>query len=593
MSQDEKKDGLEYIQLSHRPRKNSSSGSGQASHRASQGSGRGDQRGAQRTAQPHHTPHSGYVYGESRREYQEGSYGESHSARRETPHWEAEKRRRAEAAEIRKKKKRRMQLTIVISLVVLIAVLIFCVVWKLLHKEKAEVSGTPAETAGSANGTLEKLSDADFQYPVSADKQELGTAQEMKEIADYEGYALRYPAIGNGTIDGEIAKRAGDIVSIFKGEVQALRGSEPVRMTMLADYEIYQTGESLVSVKFNVHKELPTGASDTVETYTYKLEDGAQVALSDVLKEGYLDLLSTKTKEFAAAQGGTVQEAAAAPADLNFQHYTWNEDGLTLYFAGGALVPEKTETIFFTIPMEELSEYLTMDLLGTGQSAAAQVGKVDPAKPMVCLTFDDGPKAATTPELLDILEENDARATFFLIGDSLKGSQAEEIVKRELALGCQVGNHTLDHQNFKDISDEEIHAEIEGVNDILEGWGLPRCSTVRPPYGGWNNHVISVITEYPLARWNVDTEDWKTRDPEATINKVLYDEKTKAADGDIILMHDIHAETIEACKTIIPELKARGFQLVTMEEMFAAKGIPYEGGQVYYSSGDIRTDFGS
>ena len=156
-----------------------------------------------------------------------------------------------------------------------------------------------------------------------------------------------------------------------------------------------------------------------------------------------------------------------------------------------------------------------------------------------------------------------------------------------------MGNHTLEHKNFKEISDEEITRQIEEVNDILKGWGFPACSTVRPPYGGWNNHVLAYITEYPLARWNVDTLDWQTKDVQSTINAVLYDEETKAADGDIILMHDIHAETIEACKTIIPELKARGFQLVTMEEMFEAKGIPYEGGQVYYSAHDIRTDFGS
>lgn len=102
---------------------------------------------------------------------------------------------------------------------------------------------------------------------------------------------------------------------------------------------------------------------------------------------------------------------------------------------------------------------------------------------MICLTFDDGPKASTTPELLDILEENDARATFFVVGDSLKAADAKEIVGRELALGCQVGNHTMNHENLKNITDEEITQQIEGVNDILTGWGYPKASTVRPPYG--------------------------------------------------------------------------------------------------------------
>ena len=511
--------------------------------------------------------------------------------------WEEEKYRRERAEQEQRQRQKRL---VIIILAAAAAVLALAVVLWLVFggdrnpSEPAAATQEPQTSGAASDG---RISETDFSFTVPAERQEAGTMQEMKELADYEGYVVHYPVTGNAAMDEAIAKRADDMTSVFKRQVQDMRTDGRTRMTMTGDYESYQTGEALVSVKFNIHKELPQAneAGDSIETYTYRMSDGAELGLSDVLTEGYLELLSTKTKEFVQTQGGTPREGAAEAADANFRYYTWNEDGLTLYFPGGTLIDGVTETLSFTIPMEELSGHLAMDLGGGGQDGqeaqAPVAGKVDPSKPMVCLTFDDGPKAATTPELLDILEENDARATFFVVGNALKGSSAEEIIRRELELGCQVGNHTASHENFKKISDEEIDAQIEGVNDILKGWGLPACGTVRPPYGGWNNHVRDVV-KYPMARWNVDTLDWETRDPEATIQCVLYDEVKKAADGYIILMHDIHAETIEACRTIIPELKARGFQLVTMEEMFAARGIPYEAGKVYYSIGDIRTDFG-
>lgn len=551
MSQEGKEENrLEYIQLSHRP--------------------------------PKHTENKNHGEGEKRRDPEHRGHGK---------------------AAMRLRKQRRNRIIGISCLSVIILLLVICIAVKFFHKDSADVDGTPAASSnGEGNESIKapetaKLSETDFQFTMTADKQEAGTALEKKEIADYEGYAVRYPSMGIQVMDEAIAQRVDDIVSVFKAEVEGCRTDEPVRMTMLTDYESYQTEEELISVKFNIHTELPMESlsGDSIETYTYDLAGGAEITLADVLKEGYLDMLAEKTKAFAESQNGTLIETAVAADALNFRYYTWNEDGLTLYFPGGTLVEGVDEILSCTIPMEDLKDYLTRDLAGGSETVQGQVsvpGNVDPTKPMVCLTFDDGPSAATTPELLDILEENDARATFFVVGSMLQKNDSEEIIKRALDLGCQVGNHTMSHENFKSISDEEIHQQIEGVNDILEGWGLERCSTVRPPYGGWNNHVLTQV-DYPMARWDVDTLDWETRDAASTINNVLYDEKLKAEDGDIILMHDIHAETIEACRTIIPELKARGFQLVTMEEMFAAKGIPYEAGKVYYSSGCIKTDFGS
>lgn len=506
----------------------------------------------------------------------------------------------------RRQRQKRNRLIGIGCLSVILLILIICIIIKLVQGRSEETGGTAADSsaAGTVSGLPEKLSEDDFRYPVSDDQKEVGTPQEKKEIAEYEGYAVRYPAVGNQAMDAAIAQRADDIITVFKARMQACQSDSPARMLLVADYESYQTKEALVSVKFDIHTELPQESlsGDTIETYTYQMTDGAEVSLSDVLKDGYLDFLSEKTREFARSQSGTFTESAVAASEANFKYYTWNEDGLTLYFPAGTLIEENQEVLSFTIPMEDLSSYLTMDLAGSSETeppesqeaqAPVQPGAdVDPTKPMVCLTFDDGPSVTNTPELLDILEENDARATFFVVGTSLQKEGAQEIVRRAQEMGCQIGNHTMDHKNFKEISDEEICQEIEGVNSILTSWGLEPTTIVRPPYGGWNNHVRDVV-QYPMIRWNLDTLDWKTRDPSCTIYNVLQDPELAAVDGDIILMHDIHAETIEACRTIIPELKARGFQLVTIEEMYAAKGIPLETGKVYYNSGHIKTDFGS
>ncbi len=518
---------------------------------------------------------------------EEGAGGQRAYSRR----YEAEKRRHIEMA---KKRRRRAKAQLAFGLILAVAlVVLLCMIgWRAFHGSGAKEAGETPVSESSMPETG-KLSEKDFAYSIADDKKEAGTPQEKREIGDYEGYAVRYPSLGSEAADEDLAARADDMISVFKSEASAKRSGKKDRMLLLADYESYQTGTDYVSVKFDIHKELAGTAEDSLETCTYRLSDGQTVALSDLLSEGYLELLSEKAASLASSQGGSMQAAAVAANEANFKYHTWSNEGLTLYFPAGTLTDSQTGVLSCTVPMDELTEYLTEDITGQGLPVGGGASSVDPTKPMVCLTFDDGPKASTTPELLDILEENDARATFFVVGDSLKKDGAEDIIRRELELGCQVGNHTLEHKNFKEISDEEITRQIEGVNDILKGWGFPACSTVRPPYGGWNNHVLAYITEYPLARWNVDTLDWQTKDVQSTINAVLYDEETKAADGDIILMHDIHAETIEACKTIIPELKARGFQLVTMEEMFEAKGIPYEGGQVYYSAHDIRTDFGS
>lgn len=202
--------------------------------------------------------------------------------------------------------------------------------------------------------------------------------------------------------------------------------------------------------------------------------------------------------------------------------------------------------------------------------------KVDPTKPMIALTFDDGPKASTTSIILDTLEANGARATFFVLGSLAKRNTA--ILQRMDALGCQIANHSYDHPDLRYLSEENVAYQINTTSDIVnEIVGHP-TSMVRPPYGGYNQNVMD-IAGVPFILWSVDTLDWKYRDSEYVRNYVLEN----AYDGAIILMHDIHATTAEASKYFIPELIAAGYQLVTVEELAYYKGYTPESAKAYSS----------
>ena len=192
----------------------------------------------------------------------------------------------------------------------------------------------------------------------------------------------------------------------------------------------------------------------------------------------------------------------------------------------------------------------------------------------VALTFDDGPSAAATAKILDLLERYQVKATFFVLGNMAEA--LPELLKRQVALGCEIGNHTQGHKYLTKLSVTDMRYQIDTVNNHVEAVTGVRPRLLRPPYGAKKDYVRAEAG-MPLMLWNIDTEDWKHRNAQKTIDAVLNFVK----DGDVILMHDLYATTAEACETIIPELINRGFELVTVSELFEAKGIALSAGKDY------------
>lgn len=201
--------------------------------------------------------------------------------------------------------------------------------------------------------------------------------------------------------------------------------------------------------------------------------------------------------------------------------------------------------------------------------------KIDPKKPMVALTFDDGP-GPYTERLLDCIERNKVRATFFLVGQSIP--IYPNAVKREYDLKCEIGNHTYDHPQLTRISDSQISSQINSTNTNIRNITGHNATLLRPPYGAYNA-AVNTLAGMPVIMWSIDTRDWETRNTQSTVDAVL----NHVRDGDIILMHDIHLPTVAAAEIIIPELLGRGYQLVTVSELGYYKRGGLTNGAVYSS----------
>lgn len=193
----------------------------------------------------------------------------------------------------------------------------------------------------------------------------------------------------------------------------------------------------------------------------------------------------------------------------------------------------------------------------------------------VALTFDDGPGKHTS-RLLDTLAEKQAKATFFLVGRSV--TSHPDLVRREVAEGHAIGNHTWSHPDLSKLGTDQITDELTSTADAVEAASGVRPTLVRPPYGATSDTVTSVLSQRnePAILWDVDTEDWKNKDAAMTTERALAGVRP----GAILLMHDIHASTVDAVPGIVDGLRAAGYTLVTVPDLL---GPDLVGGQAYFN----------
>ena len=234
------------------------------------------------------------------------------------------------------------------------------------------------------------------------------------------------------------------------------------------------------------------------------------------------------------------------------------------------------------VAQEMLPEWDSLlDTEGPGQQeeaapAMAVPADIDPEKPIVALTFDDGPGGESTERILDVLEQYQIRATFFVQGKQV--AKYPDTVKRAFELGCQIGNHTYNHKDLTSLSDQEALEQLESVNDLVREQTGAGCALVRPPHGrGWKDERVLKLVPYPLIMWSVDTGIGAPEIPNRPFKACC--QKCRMEISYCSMMYIM--KTAEAVETFVPQLLEQGYQLVTVNEMFAAKGKELTAGHAY------------
>lgn len=201
--------------------------------------------------------------------------------------------------------------------------------------------------------------------------------------------------------------------------------------------------------------------------------------------------------------------------------------------------------------------------------------QLDPSKPMVALTFDDGPYGPVGNQIMDSLAQYGGKATFFVVGDRVSSYKAE--MQRMAAEGHEIGNHTYNHKYLTKLNAAQIQEQISKCNDAVEAVCGVRPALVRLP-GGLKNSTVLANINAPIIMWSIDTLDWKTRNAGKTVNAVMG----KVRDGDIVLMHELYSQSGAAAVEIIPRLTEAGYQLVTVSELAQYRG-GLAAGKIYSS----------
>lgn len=268
---------------------------------------------------------------------------------------------------------------------------------------------------------------------------------------------------------------------------------------------------------------------------------------------------------------------------------------LAVLLAACQTSPMQAEPQVIVVPADEMSGPASLGPATTGRSVASpsstpmgdslaslpKPSQSAPTKhsynscnvdgPYIAITFDDGPHPEYTPKLLDELKKRGLKATFFLVGQCV--AEYPDIVKRMVAEGHEVANHSWSHPALTKLGAEGVRKQMENTNDAIRKACGVTPVVMRPPYGATSAILNKRFAEdygMKVILWSVDPLDWKYRNANKVYTSIVQNTKP----GGIILAHDIHATTVAAMPETFDTLLAKGFKFVTVSELIAMDRPP-------------------
>lgn len=413
---------------------------------------------------------------------------------------------------------------------------------------------------------------------------EIGVNRVLKGEKEGIEYKLNFPYFQFADLDKVIYEELQKEISSY---ISQKKESGVKTALMKSDYNSYGFNDNHgVSVDIRFLQNDKEEKKHFVKTFVFCY--GKQLNVKNIFKESKIKNIVSAIKNEIRSNKKYAKAIKKYNIDLDkklsndiktLENVVVKEDSVEFLYNAGEILPERFGVICAEIDNSALKEAFSNTYFKINPKEGKIKGEdlEKSKKPLIALTFDDGPLEATTNDILDTLEKYDVKSTFFVIGKNAEKNP--EIVKREFSSGHEIANHTYSHPVLTRLGEKAIRSQVEKTNDIVKEITGVAPKLVRAPTGSVNKLVKKTVNS-PLIYWTVDTRDWQTKSAKQTIKNVL----DKASDGAIILMHDVQPSTVEAIKTIIPELQERGFSLVTVSDMFRLKNISLEKGVQYVSA---------
>lgn len=470
---------------------------------------------------------------------------------------------------------------------ILIAAVIFCVlaiavvsaVWYRHHQDRKVKQQSSTETTKFANVDFDSLVEWNDQYRLH----------------------VMYPITKQGDLDNNARAKIDTYVDDFRKLVAAKpKGSKPYELNIVGAIN-YASDTAINFVYTGTWNTGGQPANLTINAL-FNRKTGKEIRTADLFKDSaYLSTASNAARAALPTILGSVSynkslvEQGTTPTTAHFDQFEIkDEKTINVIFEPGQVADVSLGSIRVPLAIDSLQSDLNDDIAGTvfpdyvAQVKAAEKKKADEAAAAakkaaeaaankggtslpshgstdcsklkcIALTFDDGPGPGTGA-ILDTLKQHNAHATFMMVGSRV-GPNAP-LVKRVLAEGHDIGNHTWDHADLTNISAAQVASEVNNTSQAIANIIGKRPYFVRPPYGAYNKTVEAEINQ-PLILWDVDPNDWKDRNADIVHQRVMAAVKP----GAIVLSHDIYTTTAAAYQRIIPELVQQGYTLVTVSDL--------------------------
>lgn len=456
-----------------------------------------------------------------------------------------------------------------------------------------EEVGQVESAGGSAStGETAALAVNPYELTINGDNsviQQVGQAESAVYADETLAYTIYYPVLGIGPADAALQAWVNQTVEGARELAEDLGEGAAIDLTV--HYDSYLVANRYIGVLEAgfLGSAALAHPTDAIATVNADIQTDRVLTYRDIFDtERLAEVVAMLAEKLSALEGNPIEGIPLEESWLDNALIT--PQGIAIVLPRGAYMPAAWGTLSVVLPYETLMErgLLALEMEGTAPAATPAVAQptaapqavgertVDPTRPMVALTFDDGPSDHTLA-ILALLEANGGRGTFCMVGNRI--ANYVDVVAQVAQQGSEIASHTWAHKQLTTLTPNEIASQIQRSTDAITAVTGQPVTLLRPPYGSINADVRSVCKDLGLriVTWSIDTEDWKTNSADATYAAIM----NHVQNGSIVLCHDVKGSTARAMERVIPELVARGYQLVTVSELLQFTTGGGEPGVVY------------